>query len=312
MKAPELSVCIPTYNAAHFLPETIGSVMRQGLTDFEIVIVDNASQDHTETLVRSFANPHIRYFRHTENLGPHKSFARALAEARGEYFKPLCADDVLLEGVLIKQLEILRQRSDVALVGSDTLVTDSKLNIQRRWRFLHGSCSEFRMKNACLTGVTNYIGGPSNIMFRRSASLGVISDPTYSAVADLKFALQILKNGRYASIDEPGYLYRRHPHSDTVVGCTTDMHRFEPMRLVDEYDWWNPFNCLLAIRRGGVHWTQAVTKRWWRACLPQRIFHSLIGSYDVLRLYKQYRADMRNGARSVIFVDNRNEARERS
>lgn len=291
--APELSICIPTYNAGLFLSAAVGSVMRQGLTDFEIVIVDNASEDDTEALVRELRNPHIRYFRNPRNLGPHMSSARCQAEARGEFIKPLCADDVLLDGVLRKQMDILRKHPEVVLVGCDMFVTDSELKIDRVWRFYHGQCSGHRMKNACFTGITNLIGGPSNIMYRRSASKGIEGDLTYHAVADLKFELQLLEHGDYASINEPGILYRRHANSDTVVGPTGRMHRFEPMRLVDEYDWWNPFNCLLAIRRGRTGWHHAVTKRWWRAFLPQRIFWSIIGGYDAVRLYIGYRKDCR-------------------
>jgi glycosyltransferase involved in cell wall biosynthesis len=104
MNAPELSICIYTYNSAHFLPDAIGSVMRQGLEDFEIVIVDNASQDDTEALVRGLNNQYIRYFKNPENFGPHYSATRCIAEARGKYMRHLCADDVLVDGVLLKQM----------------------------------------------------------------------------------------------------------------------------------------------------------------------------------------------------------------
>ena len=66
---PLLTVAIPTFNSAHFLPDAVASIMRQGLDDFEILIVDNASEDNTEEVVRSFENRRIRYIRNPSNLG---------------------------------------------------------------------------------------------------------------------------------------------------------------------------------------------------------------------------------------------------
>ena len=50
---PLLTIAIPTFNCARFLPDAIASIMRQGLDDFEILIVDNASEDNTEEVIRS-------------------------------------------------------------------------------------------------------------------------------------------------------------------------------------------------------------------------------------------------------------------
>ncbi len=302
---PELSICIPTYNSAHFLPDTIGSIMRQHVSDFEIVIVDNASEDDTERYVRGLKNEHIRYFRNAENLGPHHSSRRSLLEARGTYIKYLCADDVLLDGVLLKQLAVLRERPEVSLVSCDMYVTDSELKVQRVHRFYPGVCKGARLKNVCLTGLGNYIGGPTNFMFRRAALEGINFDTKYHAIGDLKFALQLLEHGDYANIDLPGHLYRRHSQSDSVVGVTADNHRFEFMRMVDEYDWWNPVNCLLTIRRGGPQWKKAVTRRWAHAIVPGHLVRGFTSAWEVLRIYMRDRRDFRDGAPLAFTSDHR-------
>jgi glycosyltransferase involved in cell wall biosynthesis len=259
--------------------------MRQGLDDFEIVIVDNASQDDTEALVGGLNNRHIRYFRNSENFGPHYSSKRCLAEAVGRYIKYLCADDVLLDGVLLKQLEILRRRPEVSLVSCDMYITDSDLHNQKLYHFFPGLCSGPRLKNVCLSRLGNFIGGPSNFMFRRAGTADLVFDSSYHAIGDLKFALQLLERGAYANIDEPGYLYRRHPNSDSVVGVTAEMHRFEFMRLVDEYDWWNPLSCLVAIWRVRSEWRKTVTEKWIRAFLPSHVLHAFTAFSDSVRLY---------------------------
>ncbi len=282
MSVPELSVCIPTYNAAHFLPDAIGSIMRQGLSDFELVVVDNASQDGTEDYVKGLNNPYVRYFRNPENYGPHYSSERCLAEAKGRYIKFLCADDVFLDGVLPKQLEVLRRRPDVALVTCNLSLTDSELREEGTYRVYPGKCSGAHLVNVCLSGLGNYIGGPSSIMFRREDALDITTDSSYKWVADLRFGLRLLRKGAYVNIDQVGFMYRRHPNTDTAINCPNEMRMPEYFRLVDEFDWWNPLNCLQAMRRGGREGREIVRKRWRRACRPQSVANALTSFKDVL------------------------------
>jgi glycosyltransferase involved in cell wall biosynthesis len=288
MNAPELSICIFTYNSAHFLSDAISSVMRQGLEDYEIVIVDNASQDDTEALVRGLNNPYIRYFRNPENFGPHYSSKRCVAEARGKYIKYLCADDVLVDGVLLKQMEVLRRRPDVALVTCDLCVTDSKLREKAVSRQFPGECSAARMINLCLSGLGNYIGGPSSIMFRRRDIDDLMFDSSYLWVGDLRFNLLLLRYGAYVNIDDVGYLYRRHPNTDTAINCSNEMRMPEYFRLVEEFNWWNPLNCFQAIRRGSRNGREIVLKSWWRAFRPSSVVNALSSFRDVWRMRYGY------------------------
>ncbi len=260
--------------------------MRQGLSDFEIVIVDNASQDGTEAWVKGLNNPRIRYFRNQQNLGPHYSSERCLTEAKGRYVKFLCADDVFLDGVLLKQLEVLHTRPDVALVTCNLSLTDSKLHEEGVYRVYPGECSGMRIVNACLSGLGNYIGGPSSIMFRREDALDITTDPSYKWVADLRFGLKLLRHGTYVNIDQVGFLYRRHPNTDTAINCPDQIRMPEYFRLVDEFDWWNPLNCLQAIRRGGHEGREVVRKRWRRAWRPQKVANAVTSFKEVV--YMRY------------------------
>ena len=68
---PSVSICIPTYNHADFLDESLRSAMAQTYEDLEILVLDNASQDDTKTIVAnaSLHDPRIRYVRHDQNIG---------------------------------------------------------------------------------------------------------------------------------------------------------------------------------------------------------------------------------------------------
>lgn len=279
---PLITVAIPTFNCAHFLPDALASILRQGLDDFEILILDNASEDNTEDVVRSFANPNIRYIRNPSNLGACENGNRCLANARGRFFKLLCADDVLLDGVLRKQLEILQADPDVAVVTCGYLETDLELKVQRSWSAFPGSHPGSRVINFCLSRMTNAVGGPSNIMMRRAAVTGIQGDASYRLLGDLKFSLQLLQRGSYVSLNAPGYLYRRHPNSDFTTGCTDELHVHEYLRLVSEFKWWNPLNCLVASLRGGTEGRRFAKEHWRAACAPARLVRSLEASGDFL------------------------------
>jgi glycosyltransferase involved in cell wall biosynthesis len=280
-ETPLLTVAIPTFNCAHFLPDAIASIMRQGLDDFEILIVDNASEDNTEEVVRSLQNSRIRYLRNPSNLGSQENGNRCLANSRGRYIKFFCADDVLLDGILRKQLNILETRLDVALVTCNYLSTDHNLNIDGICVELPGAHPGQRVINFCLSRMSNSVGGPSNIMFRRTAAAGVVVDASYRMLPDLKFSLQILEHGAYVNIDEPGYLYRRHPNSDYATNCPPEIHVPEYIRLVSEFNWWNPLNCALLFLFGGTEGRRVVRGNWRRACAPGRVARSLQASADL-------------------------------
>src|SRR5215218_3603182 len=95
LPVPRVSVCIPTYNYGHFLGAAIESVLRQEFDDFELVVVDNASEDDTPAVVARYHDPRLRHHRTDRNMGLFGTFARSLEIARGEFVKFLAADDWL-------------------------------------------------------------------------------------------------------------------------------------------------------------------------------------------------------------------------
>src|SRR5215212_5734357 len=98
-----VSIVIPCYNQAHFLGEAIQSVLSQGYQDFEVIVVDDGSQDGTQDVARRFADkdPRVKLIRQ-ENRGLAAARNRGLAESGGEYVVFLDSDDRLL----VKALEV--------------------------------------------------------------------------------------------------------------------------------------------------------------------------------------------------------------
>ena len=83
--SPKVSVLIPTYNYAHILDETIESVLAQTYTDFELIIVDNCSQDNTEHVVSKYLiDKRVSYHRNSQNIGLAGNWNKCLELARGQ------------------------------------------------------------------------------------------------------------------------------------------------------------------------------------------------------------------------------------
>ena len=248
--SPLLTVAIPTYNSAHFLPDTLSSVLRQRIDDMEIVLVDNASTDNTAAVVKDFAGPKIRYYRNESNVGSGNNHNISLSLARGKYIKWVHADDVLLDGLFEKQLEVLEKHPNVSLVTCDMQVTDEYLNPTGELCQFPGHHSGRKVVNVCLSGCRNLIGGPTNFMFRRSYAEGLGLSPDYHFVSDLRFGLLLLLRGDYANLNETGYYYRRHAGTDTALSCSKDLQKQEYQQLITEFKWWNLLNLYYASRYG--------------------------------------------------------------
>jgi hypothetical protein len=117
-RAPTMSVCIPTFNRAEMLRGAIASVLAQSLEDFELVISDNASTDHTHDVVTAIRDPRVRYVRQPANVGAVQNFNRCLALARGNYVALFHDDDLMLPDNLRCKALALDENPRVGFVHS--------------------------------------------------------------------------------------------------------------------------------------------------------------------------------------------------
>lgn len=106
---PRVSIIIPTYRRPDLLPRAIASALCQTFEDFELCIVDDASQDSTEEVVRKFSDKRIRYCRNAINQGGAASRNRGIREARSSYIAFLDDDDVWMPEKLELQVALLHQ-----------------------------------------------------------------------------------------------------------------------------------------------------------------------------------------------------------
>lgn len=119
-----VTVCLPTRNRAHYLAEAIASVLAQTFADFDLWIWDNASQDSTPELVRSLADPRVRYVRREADAGLAANWIGALQAARGTYCAVLGDDDLWEPTFLELLVAPLRADEAVDIAFADHWIID--------------------------------------------------------------------------------------------------------------------------------------------------------------------------------------------
>ncbi len=124
MSQPAVSVLIPSYNHARFLPATLKSVFDQTFTNYEIVVVDDGSTDGSVELLGSYGT-RIRLFTQS-NCGTYPTLNRCIAESRGCYLAILNSDDLWAPTKLEKQVALLEAQPQVGLVHTDGRFIDAE------------------------------------------------------------------------------------------------------------------------------------------------------------------------------------------
>jgi len=117
---PRVSMGIPVFNNDKTISNTIESVLNQSFVDFELIISDNGSTDHTSEICKKYKDQdrRIKYIRQAENIGAEKNFQFVLDQAKGEYFKWCGADDTFSHDFIEMNYDFLEAHKDYVLSGS--------------------------------------------------------------------------------------------------------------------------------------------------------------------------------------------------
>lgn len=112
----KFSICIPTYNGAPWITETLNSILSQSFQNFEIVLSDDASKDKTLEVVRQIGDPRLKISRNEVNLGYGKNLQALKKLASGDVLFLMGQDDILLKDALQKTYEAFWLGENVGLV----------------------------------------------------------------------------------------------------------------------------------------------------------------------------------------------------
>lgn len=117
MSTPLVSVLVTVYNREKYLDDCIGSILKSSFQDFEIIVVDDCSQDRSWEKINALAatDERIRPFLNAKNLGDYANRNEAASQARGRFLKYVDADDMVYPHALQVMVDAMHQFPDAAL-----------------------------------------------------------------------------------------------------------------------------------------------------------------------------------------------------
>ncbi|HJQ47592.1 MAG TPA: glycosyltransferase family 2 protein, partial [Amycolatopsis sp.] len=206
MKRPEISVCVPAYQAGLYLEGTLRSVLAQTSGDFEVVVLDNASTDRTPEVLRELGDPRLRVVRNDQVLPVAENWNRAVAETSAPLVKLVCADDVLHPRCLERQAAVLAADPGLALVCSRrTMINEESrpLTRNRGLRGLLGRHTSQEVIRRIIRHGGNPLGEPGGALFRRADFDAVGGfDARRVFAMDLALWIRLLERGDFYGIRE--------------------------------------------------------------------------------------------------------------
>ncbi len=235
---PRVSVCIPTYNGAAFLAETLASTAAQTVDDFEVIVVDDQSSDDSFEIAERFArsDSRVRAVRNTERAGSGAANAkRYLSLARGEWIKVLNQDDLMAPACLELMLDA-GKRGPLVICWHDYLFAPGIDAELRAWyERLPTLANELPGDHAGVDAFcaailrhasTNFIGPTSSCLVHRDCftKYGVF-DPAFSFFPDLDYWTRV--GSREGLVIVPRYLVTFRVHGGSITGTM----RRDPRRV---------------------------------------------------------------------------------
>jgi glycosyltransferase involved in cell wall biosynthesis len=135
MSLPRLSVVVPNYNHATYLPRSLQALVDQSVQPLEIIVIDDASTDNSVEVIESFAAkyPIFRFYRNENNRGVLFSVSRGLELATGDYVLTAAADDEVLPGFFEKSLRLLGKHPEAALSATSAEYREAHTGVHWIW-----------------------------------------------------------------------------------------------------------------------------------------------------------------------------------
>lgn len=122
---PRVSVILPIYNGMPFIANAVDSILAQAYQDFELILIDDCSNDGTMEILNKFTDSRIQLVKNTSNLGLVGSLNKGLKIASGEYIARMDHDDIAMPSRFDRQVKFLDQNSEVSILGTGYRLVDA-------------------------------------------------------------------------------------------------------------------------------------------------------------------------------------------
>lgn len=207
---------MPVYNCELYVEEAVNSILNQSYTDFEFLIIDDASTDKTIAILKKYEDSRIQLILKPKNTGYTNSLNYGLQIAKGKYIARMDGDDISLPERFAKQLAFLDANPEVVvcgtyykIIGNDKTIHIPENNQDIKLGLLHGNC----------------LAHPS-VMIRKKVleDFSIVYDTTREPAEDYALWVQLLAMGKLHNLPEVLLQYRLH-HTQVSNKRSTDQKR---------------------------------------------------------------------------------------
>jgi glycosyltransferase involved in cell wall biosynthesis len=216
LRTPDISIVIPSYNYARFLPDCLDSIFsQQNAPDFEVVIVDDGSTDHTADVLDRITDKRVRIVQRRQNRGHVATINEALPLARAPIVARIDPDDRYQPTFMATVCRQFAAHPEIGLVYGNACIIDAEGRVTGE-SFRPHDGSEVGWEYIALLE-RNYVCAPT-VAARREAWIDALPVPQGLAFNDWYFTLMAARRWPLSYVDEPLADYRIHGtnHHTTV------------------------------------------------------------------------------------------------
>lgn len=224
---PRVTVFIPVKDRQSYIGDAIRSVLAQTFTDFELLVIDDASTDATADVVRSFADSRIILVQHETNQGIPRTRNHALTLARGEYLANLDSDDQCHPARLERQVAFMEAHLDHAVVGSWGRDIDATGALMRRIRREPLRCADADVHLLFRCAVRN-----RSAMLRTAIAREYRYNEDFTLSQDYELHARLAQ--QYCIANLPSVLVYGRQHGGRITKMTSQTARALKMRIMDK------------------------------------------------------------------------------
>jgi len=227
MKSPFFSVILPTYNRRETLRCSVESVLAQSYSDFELIIVDDASQDDTREYLQSLDDPRIKFIRHERNMHVSESRNSGVRVADGKWTVFLDDDDRMDREKLMRLYTVLsNSENSVTFIHHPVWIHYAQEKVKR----ISSNRSSKDYAKEIL--VENFIGGPNNVAVRTDfLKSTALFDTTMKAGEDYELWIRLAQRKRFV----PLYLNEPLAHITIDTNVQSLDKEFDQIKIAFEY-----------------------------------------------------------------------------
>ena len=210
---PKVSVIVPSYNHERYLTQAIESILRQTFSDFELIVIDDFSEDGSAKIISEYAkkDDRIRCLFHKSNQGIARTLNEGMPMSRGEYIAYTSSDDIWEKERLEVGVEIMDRSPNVGLLHSESVVIDGDGRLTgQKFNSIYPSPTGKYSGN--LFGALlrrNFMCG-SSILIRRESIEGLRFNEELKYLNDWLFHLELSERNRFYYVSHPLVRYRVH------------------------------------------------------------------------------------------------------